>query len=140
MLGVLLLLVIAVALLALLTLKRGPKKRKHFVKLMETAKNKNQRHAEQDRRFHCVSIENDGSCCDQVDELKGKRFLSKEAPELPMEECTIANCQCRYQHYDDRRQTGNDRRVDYGITKDLYGAFGEHNRRETHRGRRSSDH
>lgn len=40
MLGALLLLVVVIALLAFMVLKRGPKKRKHFVKLMDNAKKK----------------------------------------------------------------------------------------------------
>lgn len=51
----------------------------------------------------------------------------------------MANCQCRYQHHEDRRQLGNDRRVEYGVTRELFGAFGEQNRRDRPKGRRATD-
>jgi len=39
-----------------------------------------------------------------VKALQGVRLLSAEAPRLPIVGCTMAqNCQCRYQHHEDRR-------------------------------------
>lgn len=40
--------------------------------------------------------------------LETQRFLSSEAPFLPLAGCTEKYCQCRYVHYTDRR--GRDRR------------------------------
>jgi hypothetical protein len=36
--------------------------------------------------------------------LLGTRFLSKEAPRLPLKGCSIgSDCRCSYQHHEDRR-------------------------------------
>lgn len=131
MLTVLLLGVAAIALFGLFKLNTSPKDINTLLKLQISI---NKTHS-----FHSVSIVNNGSCCEQIEALSGKRFLSKDAPEIPMEECTMANCQCRYQHHEDRRQLGNDRRVEYGVTRELFGAFGEQNRRDRPKGRRATD-
>ncbi|GLR33141.1 hypothetical protein [Shewanella decolorationis] len=139
MFSMLVLAIVVLGLVSLMTFKNSHSKHKSLVKATGTSKR--ERHATNTTHpFHCVSIENAGNCCEQADAIKGKRFLSKEAPELPMKACSQSNCQCHYQHYDDRRQAGSDRRIDYGMTKELYGAFGEHNRRESPKGRRSTDH
>jgi hypothetical protein len=55
-------------------------------------------------RFHAVSIVPGKACCAQVQALQGVRLLSAEAPRLPIVGCTTpAQCQCRYQHHEDRR-------------------------------------
>lgn len=89
--------------------------------------------------YHAVSIVPEHHCCRAAKELGNKRFLSYEAPVLPLEKCDAAKCQCRYQHFDDRRRPDSNRRLDYGITQELYGAFGEENRRERPAGRRKTD-
>ena len=43
--------------------------------------------------------------------LETRRFLSSEAPLLPLTGCTETSCQCRYVHYADRRE--QDRRSTY---------------------------
>lgn len=135
MLTVLLLGVAAIALFGLFKLNSRPKRHKHSSQAADPSINKTHSF----HSFHSVSIVNNGSCCEQIEALSGKRFLSKDAPEIPMEECTKANCQCRYQHHEDRRQLGNDRRVEYGVTRELFGAFGEQNRRDRPKGRRATD-
>ena len=55
-----------------------------------------------------------------------QRFLSREAPLLPLAECTVARCQCHYVHYADRRE--RDRRHAYAHWAAL--AFGETERRD----------
>jgi hypothetical protein len=55
-------------------------------------------------KFHAVSIVPGKQCCGQVQALQGVRLLSAEAPRLPIVGCTMAQqCQCRYQHHEDRR-------------------------------------
>jgi hypothetical protein len=55
-------------------------------------------------RFHAVSIVPGKQCCAQVQAVQGVRLLSLEAPRLPVIGCTMGpNCQCRYQHHEDRR-------------------------------------
>lgn len=60
--------------------------------------------------YHCVSIRYRENACQAAKKLTGKRFLSKDAPALPLFGCDAATCFCRYAHYSDRR-TGEDRRA-----------------------------
>ena len=62
--------------------------------------------------YHAVSIETGLRCCEAARELERHRFLSTEAPMLPLEGCTQSRCQCRYTHHDDRRSQ-RDRRVQF---------------------------
>lgn len=90
--------------------------------------------------YHCVEIVNDKGVCDSAKKLKDKRFLSKDAPTLPLPDCNEAECHCRYLHHEDRRGQTEDRRVDFGVTSELYGVFGEPNRRnQPAKGRRLTD-
>ena len=42
--------------------------------------------------------------CAAAQALRGKRFLSNEAPLLPVRDCgSPGSCKCRYQHHHDRR-------------------------------------
>lgn len=93
----------------------------------------------QEKQYHCVSIVLTPTACQAIRALEGKRFLSKEAPRLPLAECDCSQCDCKYQHHEDRRVPFSDRRLDYGMSHDLYGAFGETNRRDNPKGRRYSD-
>lgn len=55
-------------------------------------------------RWHAVSIVGGLAPCPAALAVRQKRFLSAEAPRLPMHDCTSpARCQCRYQHHADRR-------------------------------------
>jgi hypothetical protein len=53
--------------------------------------------------YHAVSIVPGAVCCGAARELRTRRFLSKEAPPLPLKACTANGCRCAYRHYDDRR-------------------------------------
>ena len=90
------------------------------------------------RRFHGVEIVPGGSvCCEAASGLAGERFLTDEAPLLPLADCDQPDCGCRYQHYTDRRT--DDRRdtdVGIGFAADLYR---KECRRGKVRGRRRSD-
>jgi hypothetical protein len=54
--------------------------------------------------YHAVSIKSSANSCVTSSALKGIRFLSKEAPALPLEDCDVETCDCQYQHYVDRRR------------------------------------
>jgi len=54
-------------------------------------------------RFSAVTIRAGQDACPAVQALANTRFLAKEAPRLPLDECAASACQCEYQHYDDRR-------------------------------------
>jgi len=59
--------------------------------------------------YSAVSIVSKGGRCGAAAELDEQRFLSEEAPPIPLPDCDQRDrCQCRYQHWDDRRQ--DDRR------------------------------
>jgi hypothetical protein len=53
--------------------------------------------------YHSVSIVVCEGACVAARTLRGKRFLSAEAPTLPLASCGGA-CRCSYKHHDDRRQ------------------------------------
>ena len=88
--------------------------------------------------FHAVEIIGHGRTCTSARHLKGKRFLDREAPLLPLQQCNSPDCRCNYRHHDDRRQ--GPRRSDIGLAHDLYQLNGEQERREKQRrGRRKTD-
>jgi hypothetical protein len=54
--------------------------------------------------WHAVSIVSSAACCATAMGLLGTRFLSKEAPRLPLKGCVMgSDCRCWYQHHEDRR-------------------------------------
>jgi hypothetical protein len=75
-------------------------------------------------------------CCDAVSELGDQVFLSRLSPSLPLDDCTVRDCRCRYIHLEDRR-SGGDRRATLGEL-DAYLPFNQENRRRSP-GRRTTD-
>lgn len=66
--------------------------------------------------FHGVSVHFKVECgCAEVESLSGVRYLSAEAPMLPLDGChSPGSCQCTYKHYQDRR-SGIRRDSDMGL-------------------------
>ena len=89
-------------------------------------------------QFHAVSIRYADSACDAAKATEGTRFLSALAPRIPLPECDVAQCRCRFIHHADRR-SGIDRRGQH--TKNMLGSTGEYTGKERrYRGdRRGSD-
>ncbi len=57
-----------------------------------------------DRRWHAVSVKPGTGACNAAISGKNRRWLSREAPLLPLPGCTRPDtCQCTYNHHDDRR-------------------------------------
>ena len=55
-------------------------------------------------KWHAVSVSSEAGSCFPARLLKGQRFLSTEAPLLPLADCTQpASCNCVYKKYNDRR-------------------------------------
>ena len=55
-------------------------------------------------RWHAVAVRPKGSSCEAVQARRTARYLSKEAPRLPLAECTSSDtCSCVYKHHADRR-------------------------------------
>ena len=60
--------------------------------------------AKGDRRWHAVSVKPASGACPAAISGKNRRWLSREAPMLPLPGCTRPDaCHCTYQHHDDRR-------------------------------------
>ncbi|MDB6097314.1 MAG: hypothetical protein QOK23_2021 [Gammaproteobacteria bacterium] len=53
--------------------------------------------------WHAVSIARGRPACAAVGQLHGRRWLSTQAPHLPVQGCNTAECTCRYRHHEDRR-------------------------------------
>ena len=62
-----------------------------------------------DERYHAVGIRPGEICCEAARQFGTLRFLSAQAPGLPLPGCQLTSCTCRYSHYPDRRH-GVDRR------------------------------
>ena len=88
------------------------------------------------QRFHAVTIAAGPRACAAALMLRDQRFLSRDAPPLPLKDCSCAKCDCRYEHYDDRRQMGR-RARDLGVSLDGYTE--DEKRGAAKRGRRKSD-
>ncbi len=86
-------------------------------------------------RFHAVAIVPGERACAEAKDLLGKRFLSREAPALPLKNCGSARCECRYEHYEDRRKSKR-RAHDLGVSID--GFDGDDHRQKSRRDRRKT--
>jgi hypothetical protein len=54
--------------------------------------------------WHAVAISTGSTCCKSAQQLKQTRFLSSQAPSLPLQGCTQSkSCRCKYKHFSDRR-------------------------------------
>ena len=88
--------------------------------------------------FHAVSIVPAEGCCSVADSIKVQRFLSDEAPSLPLADCAAEDCRCKYIHHTDRRGGARDRRVGSAEHPDELEFWSMRNRRVTF-GRRQGD-
>lgn len=77
--------------------------------------------------YHSVAIKHPESACVAVKSVAGRKFLSREAPLVPLGNCEAATCRCRYVHFDDRRD--DDRRSPYSTRQVLLGGSGHVERR-----------
>lgn len=86
-------------------------------------------------RWHAVTILPGATHCQAAEAARGRRFLSTEAPFLPLRECDAAACTCKYRHYQDRR--GSPRRSEEVRAGGLRSRDGVDRRNS--RGRRETD-
>ena len=86
--------------------------------------------------WHAVAIAPGPRACAAAGKLRDVRFLSREAPPLPLKACDSAQCTCRYEHFDDRRK-GPRRAHELGVSIDGY--EGGEQRNQSKRGRRKTD-
>jgi hypothetical protein len=87
--------------------------------------------------YHAVSIKAGPSCRQTQLQYGGRRFLSAEAPLLPLPTCDVSACKCQYVHHDDRRADSDRRLRDVWSTNGKLAEGGD--RRRLH-GRRVTDH
>lgn len=56
------------------------------------------------KRWHAVSVKPCSGACSAAASGRDQRWLSREAPQLPLPGCTRPDtCRCTYQHHEDRR-------------------------------------
>lgn len=65
------------------------------------------------RTFRAVTIVPARPACKLVRRHMQTRYLTNEAPRLPLSGCHVGQCNCRYMHHEDRRV--EDRRNPFGI-------------------------
>lgn len=87
-------------------------------------------------RYHCVAIHPGEGACRTALTLKSQRFLSDEAPLLPLASCDVARCRCTFEHHKDRRRSN--RRNPYTAQSHTFVVQGGVDRRGR-RGRRDTD-
>ncbi len=113
-----------------------------FVRDARTAARVRERQARKSRpptqerhKYHAVTIAQGRAACSNSTRLTGRRFLSREAPPLPLPGCSLRPCRCRYVHHADRR--AEDRRFPFGVRKHTESAVATERRRGDRR--RASD-
>ena len=86
--------------------------------------------------WKAVAILPGDSACSAARELRSKRFLSREAPRLPLPDCNKQDqCECKYRHLADRRG-GYRRAGDEGVLRPVKSALKEQRRPGERRGPR----
>jgi hypothetical protein len=86
--------------------------------------------------WHAVSVVTGRWCCDAARSIIGTRYLSREAPRLPLAQCSsMEACSCSYRHHVDRR--GTPRRKDEAMGMRRMAPVP--NDRRSDRGRREDD-
>ncbi len=86
--------------------------------------------------WHAVSVVTGRWGCEAAQALRNERFLSANAPQLPLARCTSReSCTCSYKHHRDRRNQPRRHDEILGIRR----AGHVPNERRTDRGRRWDD-
>ena len=77
-----------------------------FLSKRSKAKSKNKHSTKTIKReqdFRAVSIQICPHACAAAKKLRDKRFLSNQAPMLPLNDCNVSDCKCKFVHHNDRR-------------------------------------
>jgi len=90
--------------------------------------------------YRATAIRCGENSCDAVKAIAGTRFpdAEKRIPLIPLANCDIPKCSCKYEHYVDRRNTDEIRRAPTGLKSQLHPHI-ENVERRLKRGRRTSD-
>jgi len=105
-----------------------------FRSLFKTSASASKQTATQSSPYHAVSIVPGEHACAAAYRFTGQRFLSRQAPKVPLPTCDAFHCECRFKHHKDRR-AGPRRRSDFGLMSAGYPGI---ERRRTG-GRRAED-
>ena len=89
-------------------------------------------------KYHAVSIKYDSNACEAAKAMDGRRFLSNAAPRLPLPDCDVLECNCRFTHHKDRR-SGKDRRSPFAAAGFGGGTGSFEKERREKAGRRQED-
>lgn len=92
-----------------------------------------------ERPFRAASIKPGRGACPASQALSRERFLTRDIPLVPLENCTSESCTCGYIRHNDRRRWAGERRELYSVNTNLYVLGGESERRAENRCRRSTD-
>lgn len=84
--------------------------------------------------YHAVSVLPGSGACAAAYRFSGQRYLSRQAPRLPLPSCDAKTCACRFKHHKDRRG-GPRRNSDVGMVTSSYSG----KERRGPRGRRADD-
>jgi hypothetical protein len=60
--------------------------------------------ARRPQRWHAVAIVTTDTACAAARACQNSRYLSVDAPRLPLAGCDTTTCDCTYRHFADRRQ------------------------------------
>ena len=88
--------------------------------------------------YQAVSIHSYKGCCTAAEGVRGTRFLTAEAPQIPFQNCTADKCHCVYLHHEDRRSGENSRRKKHELEDEFLSTPNYTDRRNL-TGRRASD-
>lgn len=88
--------------------------------------------------YHAVSIKFGENACEAAKAMSGRRFLSSAAPRLPLPDCDVLECRCRFAHHEDRR-SGKDRRSPFAAAGFGGGTGSYEKERREAAGRRRED-
>jgi hypothetical protein len=132
---------LVVAMTAIIAVRGGPTLHKHIneyrhQRALRKLQQKLILRASDPQNFHAVTIVPARPSCKLVRRHCNTRYLTKEAPRLPLSGCRLEECRCRYMHHDDRRI--EDRRNLFGIDHVPMGIG--INRREQDRRQRARTH
>ncbi len=87
-------------------------------------------------QFHAVSLQYSSAACEAAKSIEGRRFLSSAAPRIPLPECDVPECKCRFIHHKDRRERGDRRKMYRGSN---IGETGVLQKERRYRGDRRND-
>ena len=85
--------------------------------------------------YQCIEVVCQSGACAAARALEGCRILTEFAHlfPLPLPECDVFDCDCRYRHFRDRRQ--QDRRSPYSYSRSSERRFGGDRRQSPFRSR-----